>query len=359
MEQIIFFAFLVLFPFGQIVKIGIINPIDVVVVIGALYAIFKKLPKPEHFKYIDAFLLVLGFTWVIGFLQDFRGLPAQAGIYGLLYLFRLAAYFYFSILVFNSQISNLLLKSLLSLSLVSALAGWIQYFWIPDLTTFTIWGWDDHLYRMAGTFLDPGFLGIILVLGAILALHKKYYLAFGFLAFSILFTYSRASYLALIVPLFFMFKKLKYYLLFVICLLIIGISLPRVAGEGVRLERTASINQRFENYSQTFEIFKNNPLFGVGFNNICLAKNSDFSSHSCSGADSSLLFLLATTGVIGFISFAYMVYRIWYVVRQYTTYNILYTSFFAIMIHSLFTNSLFYPWVMGWMAILLGSKKDR
>jgi hypothetical protein len=28
-------------------------------------------------------------------------------------------------------------------------------------------------------------------------------------------------------------------------------------------------------------------------------------------------------------------------------------SFLALIIHSMFSNSMFYPWIMGWMTILL------
>lgn len=55
MEQIILFAFLILFPFGQIIRIGIIQPIDVVVGIGAIWAIWKRYKWPEVFKYFNIF----------------------------------------------------------------------------------------------------------------------------------------------------------------------------------------------------------------------------------------------------------------------------------------------------------------
>lgn len=349
MEQIILFAFLTLFPFGQIIKIGIINPLDVVVGIAAVYAISKRLPRPKYFKYLENFLVVLFFTWLVSALY----LWDAKVFYGLLYLVRLASYFYFSVVVFNFKNKELLLNSLLYVSIFAAIFGWMQYFLYPDLTTFTIWGWDDHLYRMTGTFLDPGFLGIILVLGSLLAFHKKNYLIAVFLALSVLFTYSRASYLALLVSSLFVFKKTTYYLGFAACILIIVIFLPKKTGEGVRLERTASVHNRLENYTQTLEVFRKSPLFGVGFNNICLVKNSDFSSHSCSGADSSLLFLLATAGVIGFMSFGSLVFNILQVNNQ-----LLKVGFLATMVHALFSNSLFYPWVMGWLVILLGSEKD-
>ena len=84
-----------------------------------------------------------------------------------------------------------------------------------------IWGWDDHLYRLIGTFLDPGFTAIILVFGFLTSLayylkpaapkggfKNKYFLLISiFLFVSILFTYSRAGYIALIVGMGIYYRK--------------------------------------------------------------------------------------------------------------------------------------------------------
>ena len=339
MEQIILFAFLILFPFGTIIKIGTVNPIDIVVGLGALTAILKRYKTPEVFRYFFNFLFIAAFTFIasVFVFKDSQVLT------GLLYLVRLAAYFYFLIFVLHFKDKKSILNFLLAISVISAVFGWIQYFLFPDFRALIEYGWDDHLYRMVGTFLDPAFLGLILVFGLTVSLHKKKNLLSLFLLASIAFTYSRASYIAALVPL--VYKKAR-----VLSLVFAGLILflPRTAGEGVKLERTASISARLDNYRQTFEIFKGNPLFGVGFNNICLAKDGDFESHSCSGADSSVLFLLATTGVIGFISFLHLIYEIWK--NSGSEFEIFGAT---VLVHSLFSNSLFYPFVMGYLVILL------
>ena len=79
--------------------------------------------------------------------------------------------------------------------------------------------------------------------------------------------------------------------------IIFGISvilLPRPSSEGVQLERTQSIYGRFRSYEQGLTILKTNPLFGIGFNNYCYARQiilgtNDLASHACSGSDSSVL----------------------------------------------------------------------
>jgi len=152
-------------------------------------------------------------------------------------------------------------------------------------------------------------------------------------------------------------KIIKYFVILASIFLVLLILVPRIASEGTRLERTASIFARVENYQQTLEIIKRNPLFGVGFNNLCPARISlfkgDVESHACSGSDSSVLLIFSTTGIIGLIVFLYVVYKI-YLNLEKGTYGLIFmSSSVAIFSHSIFVQSLFYPWVMGWMGILL------
>lgn len=357
MEQIILFTFLTLFPFGQIIRIGIIQPLDIVVGIGAVWAIVKKLPKPKIFTYFQDFLLVAAFSWVFG-----AAIFWQVEVfYGLLYLIRLAAYFYFLILVSHFRHKKLLLNSLLAVVSASAIFGWIQYFWWPDLRPLLAIGWDEHYYRLVGTFLDPGYLALILVFGIILAFFKQKYFLLFFLLLTLAFTYSRAGYLAFfaaLIPMWFFSAKTRVVSILALSLLSFILFLPRPGGEGVKLERVTSIVLRIANYRETFSIFKTSPVFGAGYNNLCLAKGGNFSSHSCSGSDSSLLFILATTGLAGFIYFIYLVLNI-FRRTSHTTYYILHTTAVALVTHSFFSNSIFYPWILGWLIVLLGSEVKR
>lgn len=357
MEQIILFVFLVLFPFGQIIRVGIIQPIDVVAGIGAIYAIVKKLPKPEFFKYLKNFLFIATFSWIFS-LVFFKQVTV---LYGFLYLLRLVAYFYFFIYVWNfvknkDKNRKLILNSLLSLSLISGLFGWIQFFVIPDLKPLFVLGWDMHLFRLAGTFLDPTFLGLIIVFGSIIALFKKKYLVLLFFIISLAFTYSRASYLAFVVGIgYLLYTKRKFgYILFPM-LILVGLIfiLPTQRNHSVEFFRSFSAFARIGDYKQTLEIFRSSPVFGVGYNNLCLAKTKfvgfvNFSSHACSGSDSSLLFILATTGILGLISFAHLMNKVWK-----SSDTIFKATSLALLIHSLFSNSMFYPWILGWMIVLL------
>ena len=362
MNYIFLFLFLILFPFGQIIRIGILHPIDVVVGLAAVYTIITKLKEPKVFEYFKNFLYVAIFTYAFSiFIFWDKNL-----LIGLLYLLRLIAYFYFLIYVWNfaktKEDRSLLINSLLSLSIISSFFGWIQFFWFPSMAPFFTFGWDEHLFRLVGTFLDPTFLGLIIVFGLLITMHryivipKKTDLAIIlFLLISLAFTYSRGSYLAffagsLMLGIF--HKKTKQLLLIILGLIVLVFFLPTSRNHSIELLRSFSAIARVENYSETLRVFKTSPILGVGLNNMCLARQKyigieSFASHACSGSDSSLLLVLATTGIAGLLSFIYLVIKIWK--QSGSLFKILATALF---VHSLFSNSLFYPWVLGYVIII-------
>lgn len=369
LQIIIIFIFLAIFPFGQLLKTTI-QPIDLVVGLAFIYSVIFSVKKPEAFRVLVNFLLAALFSFLFS-LSIFRMEPFLVGFF---YLLRLTIYIYFLLFVFNftrgSKVKkDLLFNGLILVSFFSAIFGWVQYFWFPDFRPFTVFGWDDHLYRLIGTFLDPGFTSIVIVLGIVAALYKyfssgnkKLVLLLAFLLLSLAFTYSRAGYLSLFAGALYLAvseKKIKEITLTLVAFLFIVLALPRPAGEGVKLERTASSNAKLINYSQTLKIIQKSPVFGIGFNNLCLARetffaNKEHDSHSCSGSDSSLLLILATTGVVGFIIFIWCLVSLLSLIAAKTIYGkVFFSSLIALFIHSLFVNSLFYPWVMGWMMISL------
>lgn len=91
-------------------------------------------------------------------------------------------------------------------------------------------------------------------------------------------------------------------------------SLP---SEGVNLVRTASVNSRLVAYQEATEIFLNQPVIGVGFNMYRYSQHekgflkengnaqSWLTNHSGAGVPNSYLFVLATTGLTGFIALVY------------------------------------------------------
>lgn len=356
MDKIIFYLILVLLPFGQLFKFGLVNIFDLAVLLLGFITLFQKPKFPSWYKYFFYFVLSCIFSLLVKYqFIDYKSV---------LYLVRLVSYSLVAVYVgshANDKKYKVLLgyqelnSKLVALSVVSAIFGWLQYIFWPDLTALKYLGWDDHLLRMVGTFFDPTYLALIFILGIILSIKNKNTKSMYFLIFSLAFTYSRISYLILLALL--AYKK-KYLGLIVFALVIF--ILPKNIGEGTTLTRTASGNNKIINYQETMKIVKNNPIFGVGFNSICNVKmkyfdnsmssyDSSLVSHSCSGADSSLLFLLATTGIVGVILFANFILNI-------PSGAVVVLSFVAVLIHSLFSNSMFYPHIMFWMFALIGSE---
>ena len=376
-QNIFLYLFFIVFSFGQLIRFTYIFkgmnvtllPIDVIVGCGALYALIKKIKKISVFKNLQGFLRVALFSLVFSLFI----FPPVTLIYGLFYFVRLAAYFYFLLYVWNfakrgQKNKQFLLEGLLAVSLFSAVFGWVQYFMVPDFKAFFVYGWDIHLLRLVGTFLDPTFLGLVIVLGSILSIYRwiskkdwRYAPITIFLVVSLALTYSRASYLAFatgVLIVVFLEKRFKKLLFLIIGLAIIALLLPTAKNHSIELFRTFSAIARLENYQATLKIFSASPVFGIGFNNLCIASqkylgNFYTTSHACSGSDSSLLLILATTGVVGFLVFVNAVKRIADDLNGSPHRVLLFACFAALLVHSLFSNSLFYSWIMGYFAIIL------
>jgi len=370
LKNVFLFLFLALFPFGQLVRVGIIQPIDIIIGLGAIYAIYSRVKKPNIFKYFTYFLATAVFSYLVSVF-----LFKQTEVfYGLLYLLRLGAYFYFLLYVVNfirkeKPDTHFLSNALLSVSAISAIFGWIQYFKIPNLTPFIIWGWDDHLFRLTGTFMDPTFLGLIIVFGLLTSINrfivsksKSDLILTIFLLISLAFTYSRASYLAFIVSVLVLgvlHKKIKQLAFLILGLAFLIIVLPTSGNTILGITRTFSAIARVENYKETINIYKNYPLTGTGYNNLCLAKSQtsglfNISSHACSGSDSSLLFILATTGIVGFLIFVNLLFQMAKTMWTIPKGKMFLSIMVATLVHSLFSNSMFYPWILGYIIILFG-----
>lgn len=324
-----------LFPLGQLIKLPLaIAGVSVyfhdlvlaaiwldLIFSGRVKNIFQtKLAKPIFIFAIIAFL-----SWLINLSKW-----GSKSILGLGYLVRwmLLTGVYFAlprIINRKSEILNILRFSLF----LTAFLGWGQYLFFPDLRHLKYLGGDDHYYRLTGTFLDPNFMGIILALA--FGLEKKF-LKKLFYLITLFFTYSRSSWLALLVLVVTnVFKKRNFrFLVFLFSFSILAFSFfPRPTGEGGNLLRTFSIQSRWRNWRQSWRIIKENPIFGVGFNNYALA------SPNYQKADNSFLLVWATSGIFGLVAFCWLIFSL----RPLQL-------ILPVVVHSFFNNSLFYPWVL-------------
>lgn len=349
-------------PWGQVPSILLsVHPIDILALVSLPISAYIYIVRRKSLSSIP--FLNFAFVAAFTFLLSLASTPPEESITGFLYLFRfisyisLAAIFLYSVeerLLDKSQ----LIKSLLLVGVVMAVLGWTQYLLMPDLRFMKILGWDDHYFRLVSTFLDPTFTGLMLTLATIIALKKRKFTVSVFLIITILFTYSRASYLSLVAGIIYLFwKKLNTKVIFTGIALIFAtlLILPKPQGEGGKLARLSTVYARIRNSSETIKIYKKNPLFGVGFNNICHAKKQLDprlkSINSCHGADNSFLLILATMGTIGGIVFFHSSRKLLVETTDDLYGEILKASSVALAVHSLFGNSIFYISVMAWFAI--------
>jgi len=286
--------------------------------------------KNKYFLYFLLFSLITGrFITIISFL----------------YFIRLAVLLSFFIFppVFDKKFKNFFLLIVLS----NIIFGLIQYFVWPNFTYFSALNWDPHLFRLVSTFFDPTFTGLIYLMFLIVVFfsfpNSLIYLVIPYIALAL--TYSRSSLLSFIVAFAYISQKLKKPKIFFISLIILISTLfilPRLEGEGTKLERISSIKAKIENYKQGINLFSQHPVFGVGYNNLKYARNeSQNSSHAAFGFDGSLLTILTTTGLIGFILFILGLKQ--YFLKADFLHR---TLLIAILFHSLFSNSLLYPFVL-------------
>lgn len=357
-NKILIFLYFAFFPLGQIPgqisdflfpNLPTLHISDIIVLTIALFNL-------KYLKNIKFLVIILIFSLLIN-------LPAFgiSTVLGALYLTRLLSFVILGFVVFfEFKSKKLLINSLLLIAFVIALIGLVQYLLLPDTRFLRLLRWDDHYGRLISTFLDPAFTGIILVLGFLIALAKKnYYLLILFLI-SIALTYSRSSYLALTISSFYYFYKnnfsKKVFTLFAASLLLAVTFVPKsLPSEGVNLLRTYSIEYRFQNSLQYFNVFSENPVFGIGLNNVCALNmgkevNEKY-SHSCGGSDNGVVFVLLTTGIVGFIAFSHALKKMFFLKKNENKY-LWQASFVAFFTHGMFTNTLAYSFVLGWIAIL-------
>lgn len=394
---ILLYCYIVLFPFGQLTRLPLgmaeihLYLTDIFIAGLVVCWLGKKLIRREKLipPPLAKPILLFTFCCLLSLIINTPLLSGRevmvAGLYFVRWVMYAGLYFVVDDLVQSSKFKvQSLLTSLTVVGVIAAVFGLLQYLFLPDMRFLEKYGWDPHLYRVIGTFLDPGFLGLILVFTLILLTVKLWparklssikglmddkwrLVAWIVVYLALALTYSRASYLAYLMGMGVIawFKKSPKFFLTVLFLGMVTIFfLPRPGGEGVRLERESTIQFRLINYDQSLVIVRDNPLFGVGFNAYRYAQGRHGfltgeelkSSHAGAGGDSSLLFVLATTGVVGLSVYFWL----WGKALWLGKANILVlATLFSALLHSFFTNSLFYPWIMAWLWLVLGVVREN
>ncbi|MBI2617028.1 O-antigen ligase family protein [Candidatus Gottesmanbacteria bacterium] len=323
-------------------------------------------------QFIQLFFLFVAIAFVSNIVTPLRLNSIERSI-SFLYLARFVGYFSI-FLTFQRFTKTLADSSFVShrfaqVGLFISIIGWLQYFLYPDLRNLFYLGWDPHYKRIFATYFDPNYLGLLLVFSLILYLFEKrssflFFIKPAIIFVTLLFTYSRSSYATLLAVLGYYAISMKKYLYVFGAIILLGgsiVLLPRPGGEGVKLERLFSLYQRIENWRLGLLIFSEHPIMGVGFNTIRYAKQmyvvseGDYrTNHSGAGLDNSFLFVAATTGIIGFGVFLILLWQLFFSVHRIARLTLV-----AVIVHSMFVNSLFFPWIMMWVWSICGANWKR
>lgn len=270
-----------------------------------------------------------------------------------------------------------LLHILILAAVIVAILGWLQYCLIPDTRFLVYLGWDDHYLRLISTLLDPGFTGIFLAFGLLLlerhtingwsklTLPRKLVaILSGALLFSaLLFTYSRASYLAYVVGngwLWLNLRSKRYVFILLTVLFVVGMFLlPRPRSEGTRLERTASVTARITTVQKGIAVNSvTEAIFGRGW----YASKLD-PTHTLQGIqvpvhpsapENSFVFIFESLGVVGIAIFAWWLQQL---ARETGRMSDFWLLSVAAGTHALFTNTLFYAFVLFFLGVVWATSK--
>jgi len=392
--KFLFILVLILFPFGELFRFDIgnnivIKPLDGLVLLCVICWLFVRRKNNTYsfwpfllFPLVGLVSLFINTTW----------LHANQFLASILYLFRWVSYvaLVFVILQFDKNFKRKIAIMLFFDGLVILIFGYIQYFFYNSLGNLYYLGWDAHMHRIFSTFFDPNFTGAfyglygIFLAGGIQQLlarkQKRNAMLLGivllFTLIALFLTFSRSAILMLIVGsivFLTLIKKKKLALLVFGAILLFGIlASPKFYDENMNLFRIRSSEARIGNYEVALRVIHDRPILGVGFNSYRYTKNLygldhdwvNAPSHADAGVDNSFLFVLATTGIIGFAAYVWLWTSI--IKKSFAVHKknfaigsvVVISSAFALFTSALFINSLFYVPLLLWMWVIVAIAED-
>lgn len=398
MQKVIFFLLflsLVIYQFGRInisanISFTILDVIVFIVITSSFFQLINQRKLNEVFlNPIFKPFAVFSVVAFISLLFSPLSLNQEEFFISFLYLLRWIFYnlLFFVLKPSNSNDHQYFEFFLVSSGLALVVIGYIQFLWYPDLRNLYYLGWDDHLWRMFGTFLDPNFFGAFLVLIVLLLFdrvfdsikrRKKLSIALWSICLfasviAVVLTYSRTALIMLSLGtlIYFFLKGMqKYSFLFIFIFFSAIIFFSDMSIEGQNLLRTASTQARVESAQHAIQVVSTYPLLGVGFNAYRYAQidfgfrkaSPQIPNHADSGTDNSYLFVLATTGVVGFSGYIFYLYSIMrevWIHKNRKGREVVIASFITVAIGTLFINLLFYPAIILWLMILLNTTQSK
>ncbi len=369
-------------PFAAGARVTLLDLSVVVLLLMGAYLRGKKRFIPALWAPIIGFLGVSLLSLVL----TLGNVPLYVVGGGLMYILRWIMYASIYWVAASSLVAPGMWRSALTASgIATAALGLIQYFLYPDLRNLVYLGWDPHYQRLFSTLLDPNFTGIILaativsLLGMWEAKKNTQIALLGSIVVTLsafILTYSRSSFVAFVFGMIMwgILSRKKAITLGVLIVSLCAVLVLPSTGEGRNLLRTASSFARIGNAERAISLIIEKPILGHGFNILRFVSiqrswinENDAPSRSGAGLDTSILFVGATTGFIGMVVYGWLIISLFgkamfaYIdAKKSRPFIVTYISILCMtMVHSLFINSLFYPWVMVWMWVLTGVLEQK
>lgn len=374
---------ILLFPLGQLGRVplyasGVIYLYEVVFVLFICWSSIKYWrnwkEQPYPFLGLMPIVLYVGVLFISLVVSLFSYTPLENTI-AILYLLRKLSYLLFIAFCLHGRylygFSSLWLRRVIYISLaIVAGTAIVQFIWYPELRNLSYLGWDPHLYRLFGTFLEPAILAAVLGISILFIFYTDKLptlLRGGIIAVLLVLlvmTFSRGAYLSIFITGLFIVFQRRHLLLFfgfLLFALIIFFLIPKPSGEGVNILRTSTISSRVVDYQTGINLWKEHPILGVGYNHIRAERErpeQEIPDHAAGSFHSSFIILLVTSGVVGLVAFAGFLTRLTNE-HAYLQGVILFTGLF-----SLFDNILLHPFILFWvsvtyLALILPSHKSQ
>lgn len=325
------------------------------------YLLFKQRNKLNLSKAVIGLIGVLLATFLLGIFS----VSSYSNVVSFMYLVRLSLYLVgisLTIKLFSKKIvSPIYIK--IFLALMGAI-GVVQYFLYSNLRNLQYLGWDPHLSRVFGQFLDTSVAGAIYGLILIFVLlNRKLFPKASRILFAAgyallgLFTYSRgflaSASLSAIGYSLVIRRNLRAVFTALVLVALFVVFSPKPSGEGVNLLRTSTIESRVFDYDQGFKLWQKSPVFGVGYNRIryykpVIGKELSGKSHAGASYHSSFLIILVTAGLVGLGAFSYWLWTI----AQINSFATISAIFLGV--YSLFDNILLHPFILFLWPVLIG-----
>lgn len=378
--------------------------LDILLPIYVVYWLFLKvfiqryIPRATFLLPGIVFLVIASLSWIL----NASDLELKEQILSFSYIVRFFTLLCFGLIaqeLYENQAPSFFKGLWFILATIVAI-GYLQFYIIPDISNFsTVGGFDPHIGRFLGTWMDPNFVAGLL--GFFLPImigqwystsDRKTKILLSILILLSLYaaflTFSRSGYLAvgLGLGIFFLLRDPKIILIAIV-IAVLGISInPRAqkrVGElggtlaNVILQETDEIDPtaslRIQSWSRTLELWQKYPMLGIGYNTYRYKAAEegivDENYFSAGGSDSSLLTVLVTTGILGFMAFFWwygtLMLNAWKGFWRATSQKLSTTNFpreiylgiFAglcsMLLHSIFVNSLLFPLILiGIMGVM-------